>query len=124
MKRCYGADGLPDAQRMRQLIEEHDRTRRLDSIAWGLFFVWVGVAWLAGFDVGIGLLGVSIITLGSQAIRWKLGLRTEGFWILVGVAFGIGGLWELADIEKPIIPVLLVLVGLIILGSMFRHRRP
>jgi hypothetical protein len=46
----------------------------------------------------------------------------EAFWILAGVAFAIGGAWELMDIDKPIVPVLLVLVGLGISGSMFRHR--
>lgn len=29
---------------------------RLDAVAWGLFFVWVGIALIAGFGWGLGLL--------------------------------------------------------------------
>jgi hypothetical protein len=122
MKQCCGADGKPDFESMKQFMEQHDRASHLDSIGWALFFIWVGVAWLAGFDLGIGLLGVAIIVLGMQAIRRYLRFRMEAFWILAGVVFAIGGAWELMDIDKPIVPVLLVLVGLGISGSMFRHR--
>lgn len=123
MKQCCGEDGKPDFEGMKHFMKEHDRASHLDTIGWALFFIWVGVAWLAGFDLGIGLLGIAVITLGVQAIRRYLKLKTEGFWIVVGVAFAIGGVWELLDIDKPLVPALLVLVGLLILASALRHRR-
>ena len=122
MKQCCGEDGKPDFDRMKQFMEHHDRTNHLDSIGWALFFIWVGVSWLAGFGFGIGLLGVAIIILGMQALRWLLKLKIEGFWVLVGVAFAIGGVWELVEIDMPLAPVLLVVVGFVILGSMLGRR--
>ncbi len=35
---------------------------RIEATAWGLFFVWVGIAFLANVSDGIGLLGVGVIT--------------------------------------------------------------
>lgn len=121
MKHCYGKDGKPDFESMKHSIEEHDKTRHLDSIGWALFFIWVGSAWLMELDLGIGLLGIAAITLGMQAVRWLLKLKMEGFWIVVGAAFAIGGVWELANIDKPLVPVLMVAVGLVIFVSILTH---
>ena len=122
-KQCCGEDGKPDFESMKRFMKQHDRTSQLDSMGWGLFFIWVGIAWLLGFNPGIGLLGVAVITLGLQAVRWWLKIEVEGFWILVGVAFAIGGVWKLLDIDRPLVPVLLITVGLLIFGSMFFRRR-
>jgi hypothetical protein len=51
MKQCCGEDGKPDFDRMKQFMEQHDRTNHLDSIGWALFFIWVGVSWLVGFII-------------------------------------------------------------------------
>jgi hypothetical protein len=65
--------------------------RRLDAAAWGLFFVWIGIALLTGFGWGVTLLGVAVITLGTQLARRYLGLTIERFWIVVGFLFLLGG---------------------------------
>ena len=61
--------------------------RRVDAAAWGLLFVWVGVALIAHLGWGLGLLGVGAITLGVQLARKYLGLSAEPFWIAVGFLF-------------------------------------
>ena len=40
-----------------------------EAVAWGLFFVWIGVAFLTDIRWGVGFLGVGVITLGAQAAR-------------------------------------------------------
>lgn len=92
---------------------------KLDAIGWGLFFVWVGVAWISQFGLGVGLLGVGAITLGMQVVRKSNGLAVEGFWIVVGVLFLLGGLWDSIDINVPLAPLLLIALGLAVLVRHF-----
>jgi len=103
--------------------ESYHRAKKLDALGWGLFLIWIGVAFLADFGVGIGLLGVGIITLGVQVARKSLNLKAEGFWVVVGILFVLGGLWELVDIKFGLVPFLLILAGLAMLVSAIRGRR-
>ena len=84
---CCGPDGRPDFRKMTDFMERHERGSRFDAIGWALFFVWVGVAWLAGFSLGTGLLGVAIITVGMQGIRKICGVPIDWSWILIGLGF-------------------------------------
>jgi hypothetical protein len=104
--------------------EMHRLAKKLDAAGWGLFFIWVGIAFLADFHIGVGLLGVGIITLGGQAARRFLDLKLEGFWVVVGLLFFVGGLWELFEAEVGLVPILLIVVGLALLVSAFWGRRP
>ena len=112
---CCGPDGRPDFRKMTNFMERHERGSRFDAIGWALFFVWVGVAWLAGFSLGTGLFGVAIITLGMQGIRKIYGVPIEWFWVLVGLGFAAAGLWQWIDIQKPLAPVVLIVIGIAIL---------
>lgn len=97
---------------------------RLDAIGWGAFFIWVGVALLADVGWGPALLGIGLITLGGQLARWLYGLPLEGFWLVVGSAFMLGGVWQLLDVTLPLLPVLLVLAGaaLVLTATLSRRR--
>ncbi len=96
---------------------------RIEGIAWGLFFVWVGVAFLADLSNGIGLLGVGIITLGAQAIRRYYGLQLEGFWLVVGLCFALGGLWEFINPGIALVPLLLIIAGVVLLYTVWSKSR-
>ena len=37
--------------------KERTLADKLSAVGWGLFFVWIGVAWLLNVGTGIGLLG-------------------------------------------------------------------
>ena len=123
MKECCGNGGEPEIGKMKAFMEHHDRGSKLDTVGWSLFFIWVGVAWVAELGTGIGLLGVAAITLGIQVARRIQGLRMEGFWVIVGAAFGIGGLWEIFDVQTPLAPLVLIIVGIALLAWQFSPRR-
>jgi hypothetical protein len=74
--------------------EKHGVARTIEAVAWGLFFIWVGIAFTIGVGKAIGLLVIGIITLGGQVARRFYGLKLEGFWVIVGSCFIVGGLWE------------------------------
>ncbi len=95
--------------------------KRLDAAGWGLFFIWVGVSLLMDLSWGVGLMGVSAIVLLGQAARRSFGLRLELFWVVVGVLFFLGGVWEFNKIDVDLLPIVLVLAGGALMLSMFRR---
>jgi hypothetical protein len=96
--------------------------QRLDAVAWGLFFLWVGIAFLTNLNWGIGLLGVGIIVLGGQAARRYVHLTLEVFWVVVGVLFIMGGVWELLSVRVGMIPIVCIVAGVLLLVSALRGR--
>ena len=97
--------------------------KQLDAVGWGLFFIWVGMSLLMDLSWGVGLIGVSAIVLLGQAARRSFGLRLEPFWVVVGVLFLLGGVWELNSIDVDLLPIVLILVGGALIFSMFRRGR-
>ena len=115
MHKCCGPDGRPDFDKMSEFMEQQDRASIFDAIGWGLFFIWVGVAWLMEFGLGWGLLGVGILTLGMQGARRLFDVKVEGFWAVIGLGFMVAGFWELWDIHVPLAPIILIAVGIALL---------
>ena len=106
-----------------EMTERLHLAKKLEAVGWGLFFVWVGVAFLANFGVGVGLLGVGVITLGVQAARKSSNLKLEGFWVVVGLLFMVGGFWELFEAKLALVPFLLIVAGLALLVSAVRSKK-
>ena len=102
--------------------QRNEVARKLGAVGWSLFFIWIGVALLMKVDVGIGLLGVGVITLGAQAARKYFNLKLEGFWVVVGLVFVIGGIWALFEPKLPLLPIVLIVAGLALLVSTFRGK--
>jgi hypothetical protein len=100
-------------------VRRRDLIRRLDAGAWGLFFVWAGIALYAGFSWGTGLVCFGILILAGQIARKYFALRIERFWILAGVLFILGGVWELFSIQVGLVPILCIVVGVALLASAF-----
>lgn len=125
---CCGPDGRPDFGKMTKFMERHERGSKFDAIGWALFFIWVGVAWLADFGLGAGLFGVAAITLGMQGIRKIYGVPIEGLWVLVGLGFAMAGLWQWIDIQKPLAPFIFIAIGIAVLlrgvRPRFRDKHP
>jgi hypothetical protein len=105
-------DSRDAGSRHRRAIE-----RRVAGASWGVFFLWVGYALLAELSVGVGLLGVGLITLMGQAGRRIFMLPFEGFWVLAGIVFMAAGLWQVYALEVPLVPILLVGVGVLLVAG-------
>lgn len=104
--------------------------KRLDAFAWGLFFIWVGVAFLANVGWGVGLLGVGVITLGMQMARKYLDLPIERFWVVVGIVFVVWGGFQLLDIQLRewsipggATPIVFIAVGIVLVLSALLRKR-
>ncbi len=96
--------------------------KKLTAIGWSLFFIWIGITMLLKINPDIGLFGIGVITLGMQWVRKNFGLKTEGFWIAVGVLFFIGSLWGVLDIGISLVPLLIIVAGGIALYSALRGK--
>ena len=89
----------------------------LSSIAWAVFFIWVGIAILANLPSGWFLIGVGILIVATQFARWLMDMKIEGFWVACGAVFLAGGLWTLLNLPWPLAPILLILFGVVLLGK-------
>lgn len=98
-------------------------SKRLDTMAWGLFFVWVGVTLIANLGWGLGLLGIGIIALSVQLARRYFDLGIEGFWVIVGLLFVAGGAWDLLAVRVSLVPIVLIVAGAALLLSTTRKMR-
>ncbi len=100
------------------------KDKQLDAGTWGVFFVWLGISFLAHVPWGVWLLGVGVIILGAQLARRILGVRLDGFWIVAGAIFVLGGISEIAPfgISVAIIPVLCIIAGLGLLAKALTRR--
>jgi hypothetical protein len=96
--------------------------KKLEAAAWGLFFIWTGIAFLADVGWGAGLLGVGIITLGAQIARRYFALALERFWIAVGFLFIMGGIWRQFNVQLGLWPILCVVAGVALLASIIVGR--
>ncbi len=90
---------------------------KLESLVWGLLFVWIGLALLTRLGWAIGFLGVGAVLLCEQVAKKYLGSAMDVFWIVVGAVFVIGGMSDLSGVHVPVIPVALILAGVVLLLS-------
>lgn len=91
--------------------ERREGLKRITTIGWGLFFIWLGVVLMIKAGSGLILLGVGLISLGMQVARKYSGLDSDGFWIIVGLLFVIVGIWEMFEINLPLMSVFLIVIG-------------
>lgn len=111
--------------------------RRLETIAWGLLFIWWGLSiFFDRIPFGAALVGTGLILLGVNAVRSRKGIQTRGMTTACGIlALVWGGLELLRSVPHSVIPLpfvmndwaifslLLVVVGLMFLGAVLRAGR-
>ncbi len=85
--------------------------QKLEGIAWGLFFIWIGIAFLLHLDWGVGLLGVGVLMVAKQLARKYMALPVEMFWIIVGVLFILCGIWGMLNVTVSLIPIVCIVAG-------------
>ena len=96
--------------------------KTLDSLAWGLFIILIGVGWYIGavyeMDTGAYIaVGVGLILIGLNLTRNQLGIKISKFSLFVGLvalAIGVAGVLGYAlDLFLTVI----ILIGLFIIGE-------
>lgn len=115
---------LDQTSTMKQLT-----AKTIDRSGWGLFFIWIGIAFMVDVGWGVGLLGVGVIMLCVQAARTYFGLKLDWFGLVLGVCFAVAGVSRLFDLhldKAPIsvwlVPSLFIIAGVAALVSAWRHR--
>jgi len=115
-------ENLKEKVHSRGRKERRDGLKRITTIGWGLFFIWLGFVLMIHAGSGLILLGVGIISLGMQVARKYSGFDSDGFWIVVGTLFVFVGLWEMLDVKMPLMSVLLVVIGCVFLVSAIKGK--
>lgn len=121
------------AEREVDRLADDKRTlrRQLDAIGWGLFMIWIGIAFLTHMSWGTGLVGVGVITLGGQAARKFFKLPVDWFWLALGAVFLVWGALELLRVQfgaailpGGLLPALLIAVGIALVVSALVRKSP
>ena len=102
--------------------DDRDLAHKLDVTGWALFFIWLGIAFLLNLSVGISMFGIGVITLVMQGIRIQKKIKTEVFWVVIGILFVLGGLWELFRPDVPLVSIVLIIAGIALLLSTLRKK--
>ena len=97
----------------------------LTSLAWGLFFVLIGVSWATSSYITVDVvpvvaLGAGVILIGFSVARTSLGMSLNKFSLFIGiVALAFGGA-ALLGYKLPLLETVIVLIGLFIIAEAVR----
>ncbi len=101
--------------------------KRLETVAWGAFLVMLGGFMFVPAEIvkgGWWSIGVGLIFLGLNAIRYFNGLRMSGFTTFLGILSVVGGVLDLVGMEGVNGAVLLIVLGgYLILKPYFEKRQ-
>jgi len=94
--------------------------RKYETIAWGAFFIWLGVTNLfRALPEGVGEVGIGIILLGLNLARSMSKIPTSGVTLFLGALALVLGAFDIAravlrlEIELPFFPLLLIVIGVV-----------
>jgi hypothetical protein len=101
--------------------------RTLTTVAWGLFFVLIGGAWMYGQAYGVDTgwiiaIGVGLILIGLNIARTRVGVRMGRFSLGIGILALVIGLAQYAGLKIDILPLIIILIGLFILAEAIVRR--
>jgi len=115
-------DSTADSGSVKGPKARREGIKRITTIGWGLFFIWLGFVLMFKAGTGLILLGVGIISLGMQVARKYSGYDSDGFWIVVGTLFVIVGVWVLFDVKLPLMSIFLIVIGAVFLISAVKGK--
>ena len=101
--------------------------RTLTTVAWGLFFILIGGAWMYGEAYGVDTgtiiaIGVGLILVGLNVARKVIGAHMGKFSLGVGILALLIGLARYAGMRVDILPLIIVLIGLFIIAEAIVRR--
>jgi hypothetical protein len=100
----------------------------LDGLAWGSFFILLGIVWFVSTSYSIDAgayvaVGVGIILIGVNLVRMVVGVKVSKFSLFIGlIAFAFGGA-VVIGYSLPLVPMAIVLIGLFILAEGLQKAR-
>ena len=102
--------------------------RTLTALAWGLFFILVGGAWVNGvtyhIDTGtIIAIGVGLILVGLNLARSSIGVRMSKFSLALGTLALLIGLARYYGLKVDVVPLIIILIGLFIVAEAIPRKR-
>lgn len=105
--------------------------RRYETIAWGAFFIWLGITSLfPGLPNGASTIGIGLIFLGLNAARMFSDIPLSGFTVTLGVLALVLGGAEMArallhfEFDLPVFPIVLIVLGVLMLArAMMKTNR-
>ena len=94
----------------------------LTSAAWGIFIIFIGSIWivteLTRFDMGSYFaLGVGLILIGLNLARRSIGTKISKFSLGLGVLALLLGLSALGGLKLPLVPTIVVIIGIFIVAE-------
>jgi hypothetical protein len=101
--------------------------RTFATVAWGLFFILVGGAWIYGQIYGIDswtivAIGVGLILIGLNIARGLVGARMGRFSLGIGILALLIGLARFGGVRIDVVPMIIILVGLFIIAEAIVRR--
>lgn len=104
----------------------------LNGVAWGAFFVVLGVGWLASIAYSLDVaayiaVGIGVILVAINLARFSGGISLSKFSLFIGLIALALGTAGLVGYELPLIPTLIVLVGLFVVAEAIQrvaHPKP
>lgn len=106
--------------------EDRIKGRRIDSTGWGLFLILTGCILFVpetSLPKGTWLVGIGVILLGTSLYRYLSGIKVSGCSLIIGLITLSMGIRDFYGIEIPIIPILLILIGIKLLYRLI-YRKP
>jgi hypothetical protein len=102
--------------------------RTLTTVAWGLFFILLGGAWIYGetyhIDTGtIIALGVGLVLIGLNLARSSMGVKMSRFSLGIGILALLIGLARYFGMKLDIFPLIIILIGLFVIAEAVARRK-
>lgn len=103
-------------------------TRTLTTVAWGLFFILVGGAWIYGetyhIDMGTVIaLGIGLILIGLNLARRSIGVKMSRFSLGIGILALLIGLARYFGLKLDVLPLIIILIGLFVIAEAVARRK-
>lgn len=110
---------------VRKAIKQEDLNSQLVSVSWALFLIMIGGLWLIpSYQIheSTWLIGVGIIFLGLNLIRYLNKIKLSWFTVTLGLAALVLGGSGIYGIEFPIFPMILIIIGANIIFDIFNKK--
>jgi hypothetical protein len=108
---------------------QRDAAVKVETTGWGLFFIWVGICFLADLGWAVFFIGTGVLMLGLQAVRRYVGLRLDSFGLVLGICLVVAGVIHAAGAQLDkvalpdwLLPGAFVAVGAALLISAWKRK--